>query len=143
MKNRNINRKDLTKRLFYLGAVSLLCGMLIGCAGKENLIISGESFSVYEVSDRTDETAADDFGRLDPGTWTIQNNSDKNEDQTFDIYIANRQYENMNTGLQQYLAGTIEPGKSETFQLEDSQYLYAVASQTDSTPGTLTLIRTS
>lgn len=105
---------------------------LAGCSSEKPVYSQAPSdFTAYRVSD-PDENSLDndaDFIHLEPGRYVFANSETSHQDPAviFNLYISDKQYENVSKQLRDELKAELSSGQSATLNLSEGQYLYVAS----------------
>lgn len=133
-KDNNKHSAWIRRKLGLLALGSLL--MVCGCsdAKEPEIQILPTNFSMYGIDSKaeTDERE-DDLIDFRPGKYTFENPESIDGESTaiFQLYISDKQYENMNQQLSKDLKASLNPGQSCKLTLNDGEYLYICAKGED------------
>ncbi|WP_143356991.1 hypothetical protein [Ileibacterium valens] len=133
-KDNNKHSAWIRRKLGLLALGSLL--MVCGCsdAKEPEIQIPPTNFSMYGIDSKaeTDERE-DDLIDFRPGKYTFENPESIDGESTaiFQLYISDKQYENMNQQLSKDLKASLNPGQSCKLTLNDGEYLYICAKGED------------
>lgn len=132
-----------------LSAAALMAALfLAGCSSEKQVYSQAPSdFTAYRISDPDKNSLDDDadFISLKPGRYVFENSETSHQDPAviFNLYISDKQYENVSKQLRDELKAELSSGQSATLNLSEGQYLYVssdiLSGNADSSDSILTI----